>query len=83
MFVFYSMSQEYRFPRHVSRLRIWLKGGNGGSKVTYWSSTMSSRVRASNKEWISGLERTVSGILISGLKYLKRQMLYVVFLWML
>lgn len=40
----------------------------GGSKVTYWSSAMSSRVRLSNREWISGLERTVSGILITLLK---------------
>lgn len=40
---------------------------------------MSSRVRLSNKEWISGLERTVSGILITRLKYFKRQMLFVVF----
>ena len=30
---------------------------------TYWSSSISSRVRVNNREWMSGLESTVSGIL--------------------
>ena len=34
-----------------------------GFETTYWSSAMSSRVRVSNNEWMSALERTVSGML--------------------
>ena len=34
---------------------------------------MSSRVRVSNKEWMSGLERTVSGMLTSQLEQCKQR----------
>ena len=53
----------HRLPRHVSRLEIQL---GGCFEVTYWSSAMSSLVRVSKREWMSGLERTVSGILTDG-----------------
>lgn len=36
-----------------------------GFETTYWSSAMSSGVRVSNNEWISALERTVSGMLLA------------------
>ena len=45
-----------------TRLRIWSQRDTG-SKTTYWSSAMSSRVRVSNRERISASERTVRGIL--------------------
>ena len=45
-------------------------------EVTYWSSAMSSRVRVSKRWWMSGLERTVSGILTTGTEQVQRQMLW-------
>ena len=62
-FKLWNISRGYRLSRHVSRRKVWFKGGNVGFETTYWSSAMSSRVRVSNNEWISALERTVSGIL--------------------
>ena len=63
----FSMLRVYRIQRHVPRAKLWCnKGGIMGSGITYWSSAMSSRVRVSNREWISALERTVSGIMTTG-----------------
>lgn len=45
-----------------TRLRIGFKR-DMGSKTTYWSSAMSSRVRVSNRQWTSASERTVRGML--------------------
>ena len=41
----------------------YLSGAPSLKIYTYWSSAMSSRVRVSNREWMSALERTVNGML--------------------